>query len=91
MSLGQLEMSVPAADGLILKGTLKYPAKYAGIAFLSSSWLISTPPLGTATPRLSPTSSTVLRHSLSIGSPSNSEDLWSRTPRVLRPKPSWHL
>jgi pimeloyl-ACP methyl ester carboxylesterase len=26
-------MSVPAADGLILKGTLRYPAKYAGIAF----------------------------------------------------------
>ncbi len=30
MSLGRLEMSAPAADGLILNGTLKHPAKYAG-------------------------------------------------------------
>lgn len=33
MSLAPLEMSVGAADGLILKGTLTYPTNYAGAAF----------------------------------------------------------
>lgn len=33
MTLTPLEMSVPAADGLVLKGTLAYPKKYAGAAF----------------------------------------------------------
>jgi dienelactone hydrolase len=33
MTLAPLEMSVPAADGLVLKGTLTYPKKYAGAAF----------------------------------------------------------
>jgi pimeloyl-ACP methyl ester carboxylesterase len=31
--LAPLEMSVPARDGLILKGTLTYPEEYAGAAF----------------------------------------------------------
>jgi pimeloyl-ACP methyl ester carboxylesterase len=31
--LAPLEMSVPASDGLVLKGTLTYPKKYAGAAF----------------------------------------------------------
>jgi dienelactone hydrolase len=31
--LAPLEMSVPAEDGLILKGTLTYPADYAGVGF----------------------------------------------------------
>jgi pimeloyl-ACP methyl ester carboxylesterase len=31
--LAPLDMSVPAADGLVLKGTLTYPKKYAGAAF----------------------------------------------------------
>jgi alpha-beta hydrolase superfamily lysophospholipase len=31
--LAPLEMSVPAGDGLILKGTLTYPADYAGAGF----------------------------------------------------------
>ncbi len=31
--LAPLEMSLPAGDGLILKGTLTYPADYAGAAF----------------------------------------------------------
>jgi pimeloyl-ACP methyl ester carboxylesterase len=31
--LAPLEMSVPAADGLVLKGTLTYPKKYAGAAY----------------------------------------------------------
>jgi pimeloyl-ACP methyl ester carboxylesterase len=31
--LAPLEMSVPAGDGLILKGTLTYPAVYAGAGF----------------------------------------------------------
>jgi pimeloyl-ACP methyl ester carboxylesterase len=31
--LAPLEMSVPARDGLILKGTLSYPERYAGAAF----------------------------------------------------------
>ena len=33
MILAPLEMSVPARDGLILKGTLTYPENYAGIGF----------------------------------------------------------
>jgi pimeloyl-ACP methyl ester carboxylesterase len=33
VNLAPLEMSVPAADGLILKGTLTYPGTYAGVAF----------------------------------------------------------
>jgi len=33
VSLAPLEMSVPAGDGLILKGTLTYPDAYAGLAF----------------------------------------------------------
>lgn len=33
MILAPLEMSVPARDGLILKGTLTYPETYAGAAF----------------------------------------------------------
>lgn len=33
MTLAPLEMSVPAADGLVLKGTLAYPKKYAGAPF----------------------------------------------------------
>jgi dienelactone hydrolase len=33
VSLAPLEMSVPAADGLILKGTLTYPDIYAGVPF----------------------------------------------------------
>lgn len=33
MNLAPLEMSVPAADGLVLKGTLTYPDTYAGAAF----------------------------------------------------------
>jgi pimeloyl-ACP methyl ester carboxylesterase len=33
VTLTPLEMSVPAADGLVLKGTLAYPKKYAGAAF----------------------------------------------------------
>jgi pimeloyl-ACP methyl ester carboxylesterase len=33
VNLAPLEMSVPAGDGLILKGTLSYPETYAGIAF----------------------------------------------------------
>jgi pimeloyl-ACP methyl ester carboxylesterase len=33
VNLAPLEMSVPAGDGLILKGTLTYPADYAGIGF----------------------------------------------------------
>lgn len=33
MTLTPLEMSVPAVDGLVLKGTLAYPKKYAGAAF----------------------------------------------------------
>jgi dienelactone hydrolase len=33
VKLAPLEMSVPAADGLILKGTLTYPDTYAGVAF----------------------------------------------------------
>jgi hypothetical protein len=32
MSLAPQEMSVPAADGLILKGTLRYPAGTRGAA-----------------------------------------------------------
>src|SRR5918998_5203750 len=31
--LAPLEMSVPARDGLILKGTLTYPDSYAGVGF----------------------------------------------------------
>jgi hypothetical protein len=31
--LAPLEMSVPAGDGLILKGILTYPADYAGAGF----------------------------------------------------------
>lgn len=33
MNLAPLEMSVPAGDGLILKGTLTYPETYAGAGF----------------------------------------------------------
>jgi pimeloyl-ACP methyl ester carboxylesterase len=33
VNLAPLEMSVPAGDGLILKGTLTYPESYAGAAF----------------------------------------------------------
>ena len=33
MILAPLEMSVPARDGLILKGTLTYPDAYAGVGF----------------------------------------------------------
>lgn len=33
MILAPLEMSVPARDGLILKGTLTYPDTYAGVGF----------------------------------------------------------
>jgi pimeloyl-ACP methyl ester carboxylesterase len=33
VTLAPLEMSVPAGDGLILKGTLTYPESYAGAAF----------------------------------------------------------
>jgi pimeloyl-ACP methyl ester carboxylesterase len=33
VNLAPLEMSVPAADGLVLKGTLTYPDTYAGAAF----------------------------------------------------------
>jgi pimeloyl-ACP methyl ester carboxylesterase len=33
VTLAPLDMSVPAADGLVLKGTLAYPKKYAGAAF----------------------------------------------------------
>jgi alpha-beta hydrolase superfamily lysophospholipase len=33
MTLAPLDMSVPAVDGLVLKGTLAYPKKYAGAAF----------------------------------------------------------
>ena len=33
MNLAPLEMSVPAGDGLVLKGTLTYPDEYAGSAF----------------------------------------------------------
>jgi hypothetical protein len=33
VSLAALEMSVPAGDGLILKGTLTYAARYAGASF----------------------------------------------------------
>ncbi|HKP50493.1 MAG TPA: alpha/beta fold hydrolase [Gemmatimonadales bacterium] len=33
MNLAPLEMSVPAGDGLVLKGTLTYPDEYAGAAF----------------------------------------------------------
>jgi alpha-beta hydrolase superfamily lysophospholipase len=33
VTLGSLEMSVPAGDGLVLRGTLTYPKKYAGVAF----------------------------------------------------------
>ena len=33
MIFAPLEMSVPAGDGLILKGTLTYPADYAGAGF----------------------------------------------------------
>ena len=33
MNLAPLEMSVPARDGLILKGTLTYPDTYAGVGF----------------------------------------------------------
>jgi hypothetical protein len=32
VTLAPLEMSVPAADGLLLKGTLTYPEQYAGAA-----------------------------------------------------------
>jgi pimeloyl-ACP methyl ester carboxylesterase len=31
--LAPLEMSVPAGDGLILKGTLTYPGRYSGVGF----------------------------------------------------------
>jgi dienelactone hydrolase len=33
VNLAPLEMSVPAADGLILKGTLSYPERYGGVPF----------------------------------------------------------
>ena len=33
MNLAPLEMSVPAGDGLILKGTLSYPSKVSGTGF----------------------------------------------------------
>jgi pimeloyl-ACP methyl ester carboxylesterase len=33
VTLAQLEMSVAAADGLVLKGTLSYPNKYSGTSF----------------------------------------------------------
>jgi dienelactone hydrolase len=33
VTLAPLEMSVPAGDGLILKGTLSYPETYAGLPF----------------------------------------------------------
>jgi dienelactone hydrolase len=33
VNLAPLEMSVPAVDGLILKGTLTYPETFAGVAF----------------------------------------------------------
>jgi dienelactone hydrolase len=33
VTLAPLEMSVAASDGLVLKGTLTYPANYAGAAF----------------------------------------------------------
>lgn len=33
MTLAPLDMSVPAVDGLVLKGILAYPKKYAGAAF----------------------------------------------------------
>jgi dienelactone hydrolase len=33
VTLAALDMSVPAADGLVLKGVLAYPKKYAGAAF----------------------------------------------------------
>jgi dienelactone hydrolase len=33
VNLAPLEMSVPAGDGLILKGTLTYPDEFAGVAF----------------------------------------------------------
>jgi dienelactone hydrolase len=33
VTLAPLDMSVAAADGLVLKGTLTYPANYAGAAF----------------------------------------------------------
>jgi pimeloyl-ACP methyl ester carboxylesterase len=33
VNLATLEMSVPAGDGLILKGTLTYPDEFAGVAF----------------------------------------------------------
>jgi dienelactone hydrolase len=33
VTLAPLEMSVPAGDGLVLKGTLSYPKKYTGAAF----------------------------------------------------------
>jgi dienelactone hydrolase len=33
VTLAPVDMSVPAADGLVLKGTLTYPKKYAGAAF----------------------------------------------------------
>jgi dienelactone hydrolase len=33
VTLAALDMSVPAGDGLVLKGTLRYPGKYAGAAY----------------------------------------------------------
>jgi alpha-beta hydrolase superfamily lysophospholipase len=33
VTLAPLEMSVPASDGLVLKGTLTYPDEYAGISY----------------------------------------------------------
>lgn len=33
MTLAPLEMSVAAADGVVLKGTLTYPAQYVGVTF----------------------------------------------------------
>jgi dienelactone hydrolase len=33
VSIGPLEMSVESVDGLVLKGTLRYPGDYAGVAF----------------------------------------------------------
>jgi hypothetical protein len=47
--LAPLEMSVPAGDGLILKGTLTYPADYAGAGFRWPSLRISIPRRATAT------------------------------------------
>ena len=33
MTLASLEMSIEASDGVVLKGTLVYPADYAGASF----------------------------------------------------------